>query len=510
MYAQSGLRGAVGLGEQVVRERQQARRLAVRLTVGRGLGGGRRRGHQPTQGNGQAERDQGRFQSCGAICEHPSPRAEHPWLMAPAAVSRALLCLVLLMPQPMAQPSDAAISKRLVLLLALTCGAAAANMYYAQPLLHTIGATFSVSEGTAGLLVTASQVGYATRPCVSRPAGRSARAPGTDRGDADRVRPRPGRGCARAGVRLVRARARRRRADLGGRPDRRADVILAGRPARARRGRRNRDERLADRSPDRAHCERHHRRAARLEIGVRDRRGADVRAGGGAALRPAVRCANRGPALPLAAALGAGPGARGAAAAPANGARRRRDGLLQRAVDVDRVPALRRAVSLQQHRDRPVRPRRARRRVDRASHGAPGRPRSRQAGHLGHDRGAAGQLGPAGPRRPLDPGTDRRHRRARSRRPGAADLKPERDLLAATRGPQPADDRIHGRLLRRRRLAVGGGRGAVQHRRLGRSVRAGRDYRDGRAGRVARNRAALAGRARGWAPSPSVARALRG
>lgn len=81
--------------------------------------------------------------------------------MAPAAVSRALLCLVLLTPQPMAQPSDAAISKRLVLLLALTCGAAAANMYYAQPLLHTIGATFSVSEGTAGLLVTASQVGYA-------------------------------------------------------------------------------------------------------------------------------------------------------------------------------------------------------------------------------------------------------------------------------------------------------------------------------------------------------------
>src|ERR1700750_2107452 len=65
------------------------------------------------------------------------------------------------MPQPIAQPSDAAISKRLVLLLAFTCGAAAANMYYAQPLLHTIGGTFSVSNGTAGLLVTASQVGYA-------------------------------------------------------------------------------------------------------------------------------------------------------------------------------------------------------------------------------------------------------------------------------------------------------------------------------------------------------------
>jgi predicted MFS family arabinose efflux permease len=65
------------------------------------------------------------------------------------------------MPEPATPRSDAAISKRLVLLLAFTCGAAAANLYYAQPLLHTIGGTFGVSNGTAGLLVTASQVGYA-------------------------------------------------------------------------------------------------------------------------------------------------------------------------------------------------------------------------------------------------------------------------------------------------------------------------------------------------------------
>ena len=51
------------------------------------------------------------------------------------------------MPQPIAQPSNAAISKRLVLSLAFTCGAAAANLYYAQPLLHTIGGTFGVSNG---------------------------------------------------------------------------------------------------------------------------------------------------------------------------------------------------------------------------------------------------------------------------------------------------------------------------------------------------------------------------
>jgi predicted MFS family arabinose efflux permease len=53
------------------------------------------------------------------------------------------------------------LSKRLVLLMAIACGAAVANIYYAQPLLSTIAHDFSVSDGTAGLLVTASQVGYA-------------------------------------------------------------------------------------------------------------------------------------------------------------------------------------------------------------------------------------------------------------------------------------------------------------------------------------------------------------
>src|SRR6202000_2616679 len=53
------------------------------------------------------------------------------------------------------------LSPALVLLMAVASGAAVANIYYAQPLLDTIGHDFSVSDGTAGLLVTASQVGYA-------------------------------------------------------------------------------------------------------------------------------------------------------------------------------------------------------------------------------------------------------------------------------------------------------------------------------------------------------------
>ncbi len=52
------------------------------------------------------------------------------------------------------------ISRGLVLLLATACGTAAANLYYAQPLLHTLAGAFGVSDGTAGLLITISQLGY--------------------------------------------------------------------------------------------------------------------------------------------------------------------------------------------------------------------------------------------------------------------------------------------------------------------------------------------------------------
>jgi predicted MFS family arabinose efflux permease len=59
----------------------------------------------------------------------------------------------------------------MVLLLAVACGAAVANNYYAQPLLHTIAATFGVSEATAGLLVTAGQAGYAVGLALLVPLG---------------------------------------------------------------------------------------------------------------------------------------------------------------------------------------------------------------------------------------------------------------------------------------------------------------------------------------------------
>jgi predicted MFS family arabinose efflux permease len=53
------------------------------------------------------------------------------------------------------------LTNALVLILAVACGVSAANLYYAQPLLHSIAASFHSGPGTTALIVTGSQVGYA-------------------------------------------------------------------------------------------------------------------------------------------------------------------------------------------------------------------------------------------------------------------------------------------------------------------------------------------------------------
>jgi predicted MFS family arabinose efflux permease len=58
-----------------------------------------------------------------------------------------------------------------VLLFAVACGAAIANTYYAQPLLNVIARDLHVSAGAAGLLVTASQLGYAAGLLLLVPLG---------------------------------------------------------------------------------------------------------------------------------------------------------------------------------------------------------------------------------------------------------------------------------------------------------------------------------------------------
>jgi predicted MFS family arabinose efflux permease len=68
-------------------------------------------------------------------------------------------------------PGESRLSRPLIILLAVATGASVANLYYAQPLLHTIAGSLHTSESTAALLVTASQIGYAAGLLLLVPLG---------------------------------------------------------------------------------------------------------------------------------------------------------------------------------------------------------------------------------------------------------------------------------------------------------------------------------------------------
>ncbi|MFJ3709827.1 MFS transporter [Streptomyces sp. NPDC090053] len=52
------------------------------------------------------------------------------------------------------------LSRGVTLLFAIACGTAVANVYFAQPLLVTLGHDFSISTATVGAVVTLTQIGY--------------------------------------------------------------------------------------------------------------------------------------------------------------------------------------------------------------------------------------------------------------------------------------------------------------------------------------------------------------
>ncbi len=62
-------------------------------------------------------------------------------------------------------------SRRLVILLAFATGATVANMYYVQPLLHTLGLAFGIGTGATGLLVTIVQIGFVAGLVLLAPLG---------------------------------------------------------------------------------------------------------------------------------------------------------------------------------------------------------------------------------------------------------------------------------------------------------------------------------------------------
>ncbi len=73
-----------------------------------------------------------------------------------------------------ARPENAAghgLTPGLVRLMAVTCAVTVANLYYAQPLLHSIGDSLHVGPGSASLLVTVGQLGYAVGLLLIVPAG---------------------------------------------------------------------------------------------------------------------------------------------------------------------------------------------------------------------------------------------------------------------------------------------------------------------------------------------------
>lgn len=66
-----------------------------------------------------------------------------------------------LAPAAPSPPTTAGMTRGMTLLFAIAGGAAVGNLYWAQPLLDTIGQDFGVSTAAAGLIVTVTQIGYA-------------------------------------------------------------------------------------------------------------------------------------------------------------------------------------------------------------------------------------------------------------------------------------------------------------------------------------------------------------
>ena len=61
--------------------------------------------------------------------------------------------------------------RRVILVLAIGCGMAVANIYYAQPVLAPIASAFGVSQGSTALVVTLTQLGYALGMVLLLPLG---------------------------------------------------------------------------------------------------------------------------------------------------------------------------------------------------------------------------------------------------------------------------------------------------------------------------------------------------
>ncbi|MFJ2959422.1 MFS transporter [Streptomyces sp. NPDC087270] len=100
----------------------------------------------------------------------PSPSAAHAAHAADAALTESE-------PEPEPVPIAGATAEPgralrwVIITLAFACGASVANLYYAQPLLGLLSNSFDVSKGTATVVVTATQIGYALGLALLIPLG---------------------------------------------------------------------------------------------------------------------------------------------------------------------------------------------------------------------------------------------------------------------------------------------------------------------------------------------------
>ena len=311
--------------------------------------------------------------------------------------------------------------------------------------------------GAAGVVVSATQLGYACGLVLVVPLGDVIAAPAARRHAVVPVRRRPRRGRSRADVRRPARRdgrrGRPRRGDPGARrPGRRPGPRRRAGPGD--RGRHRRRRRRPRRRPDRR---RRDQRRARLAGRVRHRCVADGHAGCGPLAAPPADCSRAVAALP---APGGGPARplpsapRAASAGCPGGGDLRH---LQRAVDAARRRAGRPAAPALVHRHRSVRAGRDRRGGHRPPGREAGRPRTRPGSQRVGARPHARGVGAHRPRRMVaagpggGDGPDRRGRADRARhqpergdrrRSAAPAARSSRPTWSATPWAAPAAPRV--------------------------------------------------------------------
>ena len=235
------------------------------------------------------------------------------------------------------RPSREAGLNVVILTMAVACGLTVANLYYPQPLLALVAHGFGVSQGTAAIVVTVTQLGYARGPGLPGPARRHAGEPQAGLPDPARHRGRAGRGRVHARLHAVPRGVGVHRRDLG----RGADPGAVRRPPRApgpaRQVRRPGHERPAAGHPAGPVGGQRHRGRLGLAVHLHHLRRGHAGPVGRAVAGPARAPAGAGRALRRPAPLGPAAGGHRAGAAPpvrVPGPDVRR---VQRLLDLDRL-----------------------------------------------------------------------------------------------------------------------------------------------------------------------------